>query len=105
MFLPLIFTFRAGPVLQLYLLSHFSHVYSGKNKEQRLICFLFRIYMQKLLCRTTCLMIHLFFCRTICGSSKKSSELAITAPVDDQYSESDRLRNSNTCSNNVHSPH
>ena len=29
-------------------------------------------------------MIHLFFCRTICGSAN-SSELVITAPVDDQY--------------------
>ena len=41
MLLPSLFVYRVGPVLQLDLLSHFSHVCTGKNKEQRLICFFF----------------------------------------------------------------
>src|SRR5207245_8814540 len=52
MLLLALFTFTVGPMLHVDLLSHFSHIWSGKNKEQRLICFLFRIYMQKLICRT-----------------------------------------------------
>ncbi len=52
MFLSALFTFTVGPILRVDLLSHFSHVCSGKNKEQRLVCFFFRIYMQKLIYRT-----------------------------------------------------
>src|SRR6266480_2955359 len=60
----------------------FSHICLGKNKEQKLICSLFQIYMQKLICFSaltavtqTCLVIHLFLSHNLaegcaCGSAK-----------------------------------
>src|SRR4051812_29450554 len=86
MLLPSVFTFTVGPVLHVEPLSHFSHNCLGKNKEQRLICFLFRIYMQKLICRITCLMIHLFFCHTGVAQQILSSRRSLLR-ADEQYSE------------------
>ena len=77
MLLSSIFTFRAGPVLQLDPLSHFlTFVW---DKIEALVNMFFRICMQKLLCHTDLTDDPLIFCRTICGSAN-SSELEITAP-------------------------
>jgi hypothetical protein len=81
MLLTVILTYRVGPVMHVDLLSHFSHICSGKNKKQR---FFFEYIYAKLICRTDLLCDQPVFevpsepGRTICGSSN-SSELVITA--------------------------
>src|ERR1051325_7473496 len=50
MLLSALFAYMVGSVLQLVVLSHFLTFVWRKNNEQKLICFLFRIYMQKLIC-------------------------------------------------------
>ena len=74
MLLSALFAFRVSPVLRVDLLSHFSHVCSGKKIEVLISEYICEINMS----HRPYPVINLF-CRTTRGSAK-SSELVITAP-------------------------
>ena len=82
MLLPSVFTFTVGHMLQLDLLSHFSHICSGKKIE--VLVSEYTVYA-KLICENvtqTYYVIGLFLSHmsTCIVAQQKSSELMITAP-------------------------
>ena len=83
MLLTLIFTFTVSPMLLVDLLSHFSYDCSEKNKEQRLICFSFRIYENHYVAQTSSCDPLIFL--SYRSNPANFSKLMITTLVNDQY--------------------